>query len=97
MLKIKKEDAVILLDEKGKSLNSSAFTRKIENYQNNSLQSLVFIIGSTYGFSDEIYSNFTNKIYLSEMTFSHQMILLFFCEQLYRPLTIINNHPYHNH
>tara|TARA_B100000886_G_C20206348_1_gene400575 strand:- start:155 stop:628 length:474 start_codon:yes stop_codon:yes gene_type:complete len=97
MLKIKKEDVVILLDEKGKSLNSLAFARKIENYQKNSVQSLVFIIGGAYGFSDEIYSNFTNRICLSEMTFSHQMIRLFFCEQLYRAFTIINNHPYHNH
>tara|TARA_B100000989_G_C19341998_1_gene385386 strand:+ start:94 stop:567 length:474 start_codon:yes stop_codon:yes gene_type:complete len=96
MLKIKKEDFVVLLDEKGKSLNSSAFARKIENYQNNGVQSLVFIIGGAYGFSDEIYANYTNRISLSEMTFSHQMIRLFFCEQLYRAFKIINNQPYHN-
>ena len=96
MLRIKKEDVVLLLDEKGKSLNSSAFARKIENYQNNGVQSLVFIIGGAYGFSDEIYANYTNRISLSEMTFSHQMARLFFCEQLYRAFKIINNQPYHN-
>lgn len=96
ILKIKKEDVVVLLDERGKSLNSSAFARKIENYQNDGVQSLVFIIGGVYGFADEIYENFPNRICLSEMTFSHQMVRLFFCEQLYRAFTIINNHPYHN-
>ena len=96
MLRIKKEDVVLLLDEKGKSLNSLAFARKIENYQNNGVQSLVFIIGGAYGFSDEIYANYTNRISLSEMTFSHQMVRLFFCEQLYRAFKIINNQPYHN-
>ena len=96
MLKIKKEEVVVLLDEKGKSLNSSSFARKIENYQNNGVQSLVFIIGGAYGFSDEIYANYTNRISLSEMTFSHQMVRLFFCEQLYRAFKIINNQPYHN-
>ena len=96
MLRIKKEDVVLLLDEKGKSLNSSAFARKIENYQNNGVQSLVFIIGGAYGFSDEIYAIYTNRISLSEMTFSHQMVRLFFCEQLYRAFKIINNQPYHN-
>ena len=96
ILKIKKEDVVVLLDEKGKSLNSSAFARKIENYQNNGVQSLVFIIGGAYGFADEIHKNFPNRICMSEMTFSHQMVRLFFCEQLYRAFTIINNHPYHN-
>ena len=96
ILKIKKEDVVILLDEKGKSLSSSAFAKKIEHYQNNGVQSLVFIIGGAYGFTKEIYAIFPNRICLSEMTFSHQMVRLFFCEQLYRAFTIINNHPYHN-
>ena len=73
---------MLLLDEKGKSLNSSAFARKIENYQNNGVQSLVFIIGGAYGFSDEIYANYTKRISLSEMTFSHQMewlLTIVFC------------------
>jgi len=96
-LKIRKDDFVVLLDEKGKSLNSSAFAKRIENFQNNGVENIVFIIGGAYGFSDQIYDTFTNRICLSEMTFSHQMARLFFCEQLYRAFTIINNHPYHNY
>ena len=94
--KIKKEDLVILLDEKGKSFTSNSFSKKIEQHMISSTHRIVFVIGGAYGFSEILYQQFPNKIRLSEMTFSHQMIRLFFCEQLYRAFTIINNHPYHN-
>ncbi len=96
LLKIKKNDIVVLLDEKGKSLNSEGFAKTIENYQNSGVQNLVFIIGGAYGFSDHFYAKFPNRMRLSDMTFSHQMVRLFFCEQLYRAFTIIHKHPYHN-
>jgi len=60
------------------------------------VRNLVFIIGGAFGFSKNINLTFGKKIRLSDMTFSHQMIRLFFCEQLYRAYTIINKHPYHN-
>ena len=63
---------------------------------NSSVNNLTFIIGDHSGFSQSINNTFDNKISLSKMTFSHQIIRLFFCEQLYRAFTIINNHPYHN-
>lgn len=96
LLKIKKDDVVILLDEKGKAFSSKAFAETIENHQNMGVRNLVFIIGGAFGFSDNINLTFGKKIRLSDMTFSHQMIRLFFCEQLYRAYTIINKHPYHN-
>jgi 23S rRNA (pseudouridine1915-N3)-methyltransferase len=96
LLKIKKDDYVILLDEKGKAFSSKTFAETIENMQNMGVRDLVFIIGGAFGFSEKIYLNFDYKVRLSDMTFSHQMIRLFFCEQLYRAYTIINNHPYHN-
>lgn len=96
LLKIKKDDVVILLDEKGKAFSSKTFAKNIENQQNMGVKNLVFIIGGAFGFSEKIYLTFNNKVRLSDMTFSHQMIRLFFCEQLYRAYTIINNHPYHN-
>jgi len=96
LLKIKKDDVVILLDEKGKAFSSKTFAETIENQQNMGIRNLVFIIGGAFGFSEKIYLTFNNKVRLSDMTFSHQMIRLFFCEQLYRAYTIINNHPYHN-
>ena len=61
-----------------------------------SSKSLVFIVGGAYGFSEKVYNRADNKLSLSKMTFSHQMVRLFFCEQLFRAFTIINNHPYHN-
>ena len=60
------------------------------------IRRLIFIIGGPYGFSDEIYARANEKISLSNMTFSHQMVRLFFAEQLYRGYTILNNEPYHN-
>ncbi|OUU21498.1 MAG: 23S rRNA (pseudouridine(1915)-N(3))-methyltransferase RlmH [Flavobacteriaceae bacterium TMED48] len=96
LLKIKKDDVVILLDEKGKAFSSKTFAKNVENQQNMGVKNLVFIIGGAFGFSEKIYFTCNNKVRLSDMTFSHQMIRLFFCEQLYRAYTIINNHPYHN-
>lgn len=94
--KLKKGDVVILLDEKGKAYNSLSFSKEIQKYQNSGTQRLIFIIGGAFGFSEELSTQFPNKIRLSDMTFSHQMIRLFFCEQLYRAFTILHNHPYHN-
>tara|TARA_A100001011_G_scaffold90497_1_gene95063 strand:+ start:8050 stop:8523 length:474 start_codon:yes stop_codon:yes gene_type:complete len=94
--KIKKSDTVILLDEKGESFSSKMFSKEIENYMIKGKKKIIFMIGGIYGFSNEIYLKFPKQIAFSQMTFSHQMIRLFFCEQLYRAYTIINNHPYHN-
>ena len=98
-IKIKKKIDPIkvkLLDESGKSFSSNAFSKEIENYMINGNNKIIFLIGGPYGFSNEIYNKFPKSIALSKMTFSHQMVRLFFCEQLYRALTIINKHPYHN-
>jgi 23S rRNA (pseudouridine1915-N3)-methyltransferase len=63
---------------------------------NSSIKSLVFIIGGPYGFSEEVYRKSLGKVSLSSMTFSHQMVRLFFIEQLYRGFTILKNEPYHH-
>ena len=91
-----KEDYVVLLDEKGKSYTSIDFSKKIESFMLNSYKRIVFIVGGAYGFSDQLYNLANEKISLSKMTFSHQMIRLFFVEQLYRAFTIIRNEKYHN-
>ena len=57
---------------------------------------LVFVIGGPYGFSEAVYKAASEKISLSKMTFSHQMIRLIFVEQIYRAMTILNNEPYHH-
>mgnify|MGYP001460202939 FL=1 len=92
----KKNCLIYLLDEKGTEYNSLKFSYFIQKKINSGINNLTFIIGDYSGFSKLITHNFNNKISLSKMTFSHQMIRLFFCEQLYRSFTIINNHPYHN-
>ncbi len=89
-------DFVVLLDEKGRSLNSLKFANFLENKLLASTKQLVFIVGGAYGFSKEIYKRGNFLLSLSEMTFSHQIIRLFFMEQIYRAFTIIKGLPYHN-
>ena len=93
---LKKEDIIILLDEKGKDFNSIEFSKFLEEHMISGVKNLTFVIGGAYGFSKELREFAKNKISLSKMTFSHDMARLFFVEQLYRSLTIINNIPYHN-
>ena len=93
---LKKEEIIILLDEKGKDFNSIEFSKFLEEYMIRGVKNLTFVIGGAYGFSKELREFAKNKISLSKMTFSHDMARLFFVEQLYRSLTIINNIPYHN-
>jgi 23S rRNA (pseudouridine1915-N3)-methyltransferase len=89
-------DYIILLDEKGKQFTSREFSSKIENWMNSSVKKISFFIGGAYGFSDEVYQRANEKISLSKMTFTHQMIRLFFVEQLYRSDQIQQGKPYHN-
>ena len=93
---IKSNDLVILLDEKGKEFSTKDFSKFIFDKMMNRTKNIVFIIGGAYGFSSEFKKKFKLKIALSKLTFSHDMARLFFSEQLYRSLTIINNIPYHN-
>ena len=89
-------DYVVLLDEKGKSADSVAFSGFLQQKMNESRKSVVFIIGGAYGFSPEIYKRADYMLSLSSMTFSHQLARLIFIEQLYRAFTIINGEPYHH-
>ena len=92
---VKKNELIFLLDENGKSFNSRKFADFLSNkFKTN--KSIVFVVGGAHGFSNEIKQRSNEIISLSEMTFSHQIIRLFFTEQVYRALTILNNHPYHN-
>lgn len=93
---IETSDWVILLDEKGKQSTSREFAGKIENWMNTSIKKINILIGGAYGFSDEIYQRANEKISLSKMTFTHQMIRLFITEQLYRADQILQGKPYHN-
>lgn len=93
---LEKSDYVVLLDEHGTEFTSIEFARYIEKKQSTVQRQLVFIVGGPYGFSDDVKKRANEKISMSKMTFSHEMIRLFFVEQLYRAMTIINNEPYHH-
>jgi len=88
-------DTVVLLDEHGEEYRSTEFARWLQKKQATARR-LVFIVGGPYGFSDEVYSRANEKISLSRMTFSHQMVRLIFTEQIYRACTIIKGEPYHH-
>jgi len=94
--KIKNEDRVVLLDENGKEFTSVQFSKKVEKWQLSGVKNVVFVIGGAYGFSSEVYQRANEKLSLSQMTFSHQMIRTFFKEQLYRAHTILKGEPYHH-
>ncbi|GAA4290888.1 23S rRNA (pseudouridine(1915)-N(3))-methyltransferase RlmH [Aestuariibaculum suncheonense] len=94
--KLSNTDVLILLDENGKQFDSVAFSDYLQKHMNSGIKQLVFVIGGPYGFSDDVYQKANGKISLSKMTFSHQMIRLFFIEQLYRGYTILRNEPYHH-
>jgi 23S rRNA (pseudouridine1915-N3)-methyltransferase len=94
--KIKDDDVLVLLDENGKSFSSIEFSQWIENQQIRSVKHVVFMIGGAYGVHELIRQRSNLVLSFSKMTFSHQMIRLFFVEQLYRAFTIIKNEKYHN-
>ena len=89
-------EAMNQLDERGKEFRSIEFATWKEKKMHTVNKRLVFIIGGPYGFSPDVYAAAQEKISLSKMTFSHQMIRLIFVEQLYRAFTILNNGPYHH-
>ena len=87
---------MILLDEHGKEFRSVEYAEWLQKRMNSGIRRLVFVIGGPYGFSPEVYSRANEKISLSKMTFSHQIIRAIFTEQLYRAFSILNNLPYHH-
>ena len=87
---------MVLLDEKGKEFTSMQFSAYLEKKMHTVPKRLVFVVGGPYGFSEAVYKASAEKISLSKMTFSHQMIRLIFVEQIYRAMTILNNEPYHH-
>lgn len=89
-------DVVVLLDEHGKEMRSVDFAEYMRRKMNTVNKRLVFIIGGPYGFSEKVYQAASEKISMSKMTFSHQMIRLIFVEQIYRAMTILHGGPYHH-
>ncbi len=93
---LREGDCVVLLDEGGREFRSIEFARYLEQNQHSGIRRLVFVVGGPYGFSAPIYALAREKVSLSRMTFSHQMVRLFFIEQCYRAMTILRGEPYHH-
>ena len=93
---INANDIIVLLDEKGQEYTSMQFSGFLNKKMLSSVQNLVFIVGGPYGFENSLLTLASEKLSLSKMTFSHQMVRLFFVEQLYRAFTILKGEPYHH-
>jgi 23S rRNA (pseudouridine1915-N3)-methyltransferase len=93
---IRTGDCLVLLDEHGREFTSLQFSKYLERKMHTVSKSLIFIIGGPYGFSQKVEEIAHEKIALSRMTFSHQLVRLIFAEQLYRALTILTHEPYHH-
>ena len=93
---LEKVDLPVLLDVSGKQTDSVGFSKILQQNMNKGVRNLGFVIGGPYGFSEEVYQAVPDRISLSSMTFSHQLIRLIFVEQLYRAFTIIRGEPYHH-
>jgi 23S rRNA (pseudouridine1915-N3)-methyltransferase len=96
MKNISTSDFLVLLDEKGKEMDSVEFSGFLNQRFSSGIKSLVFIVGGAFGVTESIKKKVSIILSLSKMTFSHQMVRLFFMEQLYRGLTILNNESYHH-
>lgn len=86
---------LILLDEHGKEFRSIEYADYLQKKMSAG-RDVVFVVGGPYGFSEAVYQRSNSKISLSKMTFSHQMVRLFFVEQVYRAMTILRGEPYHH-
>lgn len=89
-------DCVVLLDENGREMTSREFAAYIERHMVSGIKRLAFVVGGPYGFSPDVYARANAKLSLSRMTFNHEMVRMFFVEQLYRAQTILHNEPYHH-
>lgn len=89
-------DYMVLLDENGKEYTSMEFAGYLEKLMIFGKKRIIFIVGGPYGFSDAVYTRADAKLSLSRMTFNHEMVRLFFIEQIYRGMTILRGEPYHH-
>ena len=92
---VQASDYVVLLDERGEEMRSIEFASYMQKLMSAG-RNVVFVVGGPYGFSKEVYERANHKLSLSKMTFSHQMVRLFFVEQIYRAMTILRGEPYHH-
>ena len=93
---LKKEDYLILLDERGKTLTSEGVANFIQQRANESEKQLVFLIGGAYGVSKSVFERADYVWSLSPLVFPHQLVRLILSEQIYRACSINRNEKYHH-
>lgn len=93
---LKKEDYVVLLDEKGRDMKSEALAELVENRMVDSVRRMVFIIGGAYGAPKTVEERANYVWKLSSLVFPHMLVRVILVEQLYRALTIIKGEKYHH-
>ena len=96
LAKLQPSDLGLLLDERGKEFTSREFAVWMEKQMASGRKRIVFVIGGPYGFSQSVYDRADGKVSMSKLTFNHEMIRLFFVEQMYRAMTILRGEPYHH-
>lgn len=96
LARLKPQDGLFLLDERGKQFGSEELAHWLDGQLQMPYRRLIFLVGGAFGFDEAVYARANGQLSLSRMTFSHQMIRLFWLEQLYRAMTILKNEPYHN-
>ena len=89
-------DFVVLLDDKGKQFSSVEFAHYMQKQMNSGIKNLCFVVGGAFGFSEQVYNRANAQLSLSKMTLTHQMVRVFFVEQLYRTMTILKGESYHH-
>lgn len=94
--KLSAGEKLVLLDENGSTFSSEKFAGWMQQQLSSGVKSLVFVVGGPFGFSEEVYAKATGRISLSSMTFTHQMVRLYFTEQVYRAFTILKGEKYHH-
>ena len=93
---VKPSDYLVLLDDKGKQLSSMEYSNYLQKCMNAGMRNIVFVVGGAFGFSEQVYKRAEMQLSLSRMTFTHQMVRLFFMEQTYRAFTILKGESYHH-
>ncbi len=95
MAKIPKNSYVFSMCIEGKQMSSEELSQKLDDIALSGKSSVVFIIGSSFGLSDEIKRMSDFKFSMSKMTFPHKLARIMLTEQIYRGFSISNNGKYH--
>lgn len=93
---LRKDDFLVALDEKGKQLSSEGLAEFIQKRENESIKTIVFLIGGAFGLDDAVLKRANFKWSLSQLVFPHQLMRLILAEQVYRACTILRNEKYHH-